>query len=152
MPPPAGVTLVELVIVLMILAILAAAAAPRFFDSLSRQRAESAAKRIAHDLRLARRQAAAASSSQTVTFNSPAAHQYELLNMDDPHRPGQAYVVNVSMEPYLATIVGANFGGDATIVFDGYGRPDSDGTVTVQAGSHQAVVQLDAESGRVEVQ
>lgn len=147
-----GLTLAELVIVLLILAILAAAAAPRFIGSLHRYRAEAAAARVAHDLRFARRQATAQSASQTVQFNSPAAHQYELVNLDDPHRPGQPYVVNLASEPYLAVIVSADFGGDATIVFNGYGRPDSIGTVTVQSGTVQRIVTVDADTGKAEVQ
>ena len=144
-------TLLELVIVLLVLAILTAAAAPKFFDSLARYRAEAAAKRIAHDLRLARRQAQSTSASQSVVFNSPGAHKYELPGMDDPNRPGKSYEVPVFDEPYLATIVTANFGGDSTIVFDGYGQPDSGGSVTVQAGAHQKTVTVDAESGKVDV-
>jgi prepilin-type N-terminal cleavage/methylation domain-containing protein len=147
-----GVTLIELVVVLMILAILAAVAAPRFADSLSRYRAESAAKRIVHDLRLARRHAQTVSGSQSVVFNSPSPHQYELTGMMDPHRGGETYVVSVFAEPYLATIVAADLGGDDTIIFDGYGTPDTGGTITVQAGAHQEIVQVDAATGKAEVQ
>ena len=146
-----GFSLAELVIVLMVMAIVTAAAAPKFFDSLARYRVEAAAKRIAHDLRLARRQAMSASASQDIDFNSPAAHQYEMPGMDDPHRPGQTYVVSVASEPYLATIVAVDFGGDDTLVFDGYGQPDTGGSVTVQAGDHQRTVTVDAESGKVDV-
>ena len=150
-PSRAGVTILELIIVLMVMAILTAAAAPKFFDSLARYRAEAAAQRIAHDLRLARRQAKSISASQSVVFNSPAAHQYELTGMDDPDRPGQTYVVSVAAEPYMATIVTADFNGDATVIFDGYGQPDSGGSVTVQSGAHQRTVTLDADSGKVDV-
>ena len=148
--PLSGVTLVELVIVFMVMAILTAAAAPQFFDSLARYRAEAAAKRIAHDLRLARRQAKSNSASQSVVFNSPATHQYQLPGMDHPQRPGQSYIVSVLDEPYLGTIVTVDFGGDATIIFDGYGTPDSGGAVTVQVGEHQRVVTVDADSGKVD--
>ena len=147
----AGVTLVEMVIVLMVLGIMTAAAAPKFFDSLARYRAEAAANRIAHDLRLARRHAEATSASQSVIFNSPATHQYQTPGMDDPQRGGQTYTVNLAGEPFLAIIVSASFDGDATIVFDGYGVPDSGGSVTVQVGSHQKTVTVDADSGKVDV-
>ena len=146
-----GVTLVEMVIVLMVLGILTAAAAPKFFDSLARYRAEAAANRIAYDLRLARRHAEATSASQSVVFNSPAAHQYEMPGMDDPQRGGQTYAVNLAGEPFLAIIVSASFNGDATIIFDGYGMPDSGGSVTVQVGTHQKTVTVDANSGKVDV-
>ena len=126
----AGITLVELVIVLMVMAVLT---------------------RIAHDLRLARTHAQSASASQSVAFNSPGSNKYELTGVDDPHRPGKPYEVNVSAEPYLAFIVTVNFGGDATVTFDGYGQPDSGGTVTVQSGAHQKTVTVDAETGKVDV-
>ena len=74
----------ELVIVLFITAILTAVAAPRFFESLSRYRVESAARRIAHDLRLARQHARTVSASQSVVFNSPSTDQYELTGLDHP--------------------------------------------------------------------
>ena len=150
-PPAAGVTLVELVVVLMVMAILTAAAAPSFFDSLSRYRVEASAARIAHDLRLARSHAKSVSVSQSVVFNSPATHQYETPGMDDPQRPGQTYSVSIAAEPYLATIVTVDFDGDSTIVFDGYGQPDSGGSITVQAGTHQRTVTVDAETGKVDV-
>jgi prepilin-type N-terminal cleavage/methylation domain-containing protein len=147
-----GFTLTELVIVLLVLGILAATAAPKYFDSLARFRAEAAAKRIAGDLQLARRNAISKSASQSVQFNSPGANQYRLLNFDDPHRPGDPYVVNLALDPFACGITSASFGGDATVVFSGFGRPDSGGTVTVQSGQHQCTVTLDADSGKVVVQ
>ena len=42
--------------------------------------------------------------------------------------------------------------GDAQVVFDGYGMPDSGGTVIVQWGSIQKTVVLDADTGKASVQ
>jgi prepilin-type N-terminal cleavage/methylation domain-containing protein len=144
-------TLMELVIVLLVVGILAATAAPRYFDSLQRFRAEAAAKRIAYDLQLARRHAITNSASQCVQFNSPSANKYRLLNLTDPHRSTSAYIINLADEPFGCSITSASFGGDATVIFSGFGRPDSGGIVTVQSGSHQCTVTLDADSGKVEV-
>ena len=60
-----GFTLIELVMVLAIIGLITAIAAPRYAASLARYRAESAARRVAADLALARREAAASSSSRS---------------------------------------------------------------------------------------
>ena len=60
-------------------------------------------------------------------------------------------MITITAEPYLVTFGTVDFGGDETIVFDGYGQPDSGGSVTVQTGAYQATVTVDADSGKVEI-
>ncbi len=140
-------SLIELVTVMIIIGILASMAVPRFANYTSRHRVEAAARRIVADLSLARRQARMTSASRTVEFDVTA-DDYRLVGTPDPDRPSAEYRVSLGVEPYRATIVSADFGGDATLVFDGYGAPDSGGTVVVQAGTNQQSVTVDPDTGR----
>lgn len=136
-----GFTLLELVIVMTLLAIIGGIAMPRYTASLAHHRAEAAARRIAADLAYLRQQARFTSSSKTIAFDL-ATHQYS----------GSITTVSLGDDPYKAVILSVDFGGDAEIVFDGYGIPDSGGTVLIQAGHRQKTITLDGDSGRVTVQ
>lgn len=143
-------TYIELLLVLVILGILGAIALPRYADFVARQRAESVAKRIAADLALAQRQAKFYSSTQTVDFDVGGS-TYALVGVPHPDRPSQPYVVSLSEKPYKAKLVSADFGGDAQIVFDGFGAPDSGGTVAVRVGGITKSVSISPESGRAAI-
>lgn len=141
-PPPArpargrrgrAFSLLELVLVLAILATVSAIAMPRLAVASARYQVETAARRVAADLRLARARAQAASASQSVVFTlSPA--RYSITGMADLDRPANAYQVNLAGEPYRCELLQATFGGDQTVVFDGFGRPDSAGTIELRCG------------------
>ena len=146
-----GFSLIELVTVVIIIGILASMAIPRFANFTGRQRADAAARRIAVDLSLAQGRAGSSSRSQTVDFNV-AGNSYRLIGIPDPDRPGVEYVVSLSDEPYQAELISADFGSDAQVVFDGYGTPDSGGTVIVQWGTIQKTVVLDVNTGKASVQ
>jgi hypothetical protein len=75
---------------------------------------------------------------------------YTLSGMDSMERSGAAYEVNVGAEPYVVQITWVGFGGDATVVFNGYGVPDSDGHVVVESGSQARTISLNAE-GRTSI-
>src|SRR5438552_17658151 len=87
-------SLVELMLVMAIIAVVAAIAMPRYSASLARYRADMAARRIVAALALAQAKARATSSSQTITFT--AGGSYQILGMNDPDRPGQPYVVDLT--------------------------------------------------------
>ena len=55
--------------------------------------------------------------------------------------------VHVSREPYGARIVSASFGGDAQVSYDGYGAPDTSGSVVIAVGSYQQSVDVTIETG-----
>ena len=145
-----GFTLVDAVMVLAIMAILTTIAAPRFSNSIALQSVDAAARRVQVDLSLARRHAKISTTSQTVSFDT-ATNSYRLVGMTDPDHSSAEYKISLSEEPYRATIVSANFGGDAEIIFDGWGAPDSGGSVVVQVGSHQKTIDVDPDTGQASV-
>ena len=101
------------------------------------------------DLELAAVTARNASASRTVAFNDDLT--YTIDQTRDLNRGGDTYRVRLADEPYGATQVKASFGGDAVVVFDGYGAPDTDGTVVVEVGSVRKTVTLDP-NGKASVQ
>jgi hypothetical protein len=68
----------------------------------------------------------------------------------DPHR--SQYTVDLSARPYGAKLVSVEFGGDSAIEFDGWGLPDSGGTVTLSVGAMQRTISVDAETGKATIQ
>jgi prepilin-type N-terminal cleavage/methylation domain-containing protein len=147
-------SLLEIVIVLTIVATIAAVALPKFAGSMAPRRADAAADRLIADLAYARRVAIATSRSVTVSFHA-ADGAYDLAGVDDPARPGKPYRVELAADPYRAAIVSAIFDdaaddvdSHAEVVFDGYGRPDSAGTVVIRVEDAARTIALDVESGR----
>jgi hypothetical protein len=49
----------------------------------------------------------------------------------------------LQQDPYRAVITTAAFGGDATLIFDGYGTPDSSGIVIVTVGKYRQTIKVD---------
>lgn len=146
-----GLTLVELVMVIALTGIIAAIAMPRYGAALSRYRADLAAKRIVADLALAQHRARIAGASRTAVFNL-AAHSYQLTSIPDFKKPNIDYSVNLTQTPYVAALTSVNLGGDATITFNGYGTPDSGGTITLTSGSAQRSITVDPITGAATIQ
>ena len=144
-------SLVELVMMLAIISILAAIAGPRYANSLALYRATAAAQRIAGDLNLARCQARISSSGQTVAFNV-ASNNYSLPGMAP--LPGQPspYKVNLSSDPYSASLLTTVFGSSSTMSFDRFGQPGTGGTITVKSGSFVKTIIVDSNTGLATVQ
>lgn len=145
-----GFTLIELMTVLVIIVIFAAIAVPRYGASLARYRADAAARRIAADLAYARSAARSASAPRTVNFNVPSS-RYGIAGVIAAGRRPGAYDISLGDEPYRATIASADFGGDASVIFSGYGVPDSGGTVVVRIGSTAKTVTLSDATGVVTI-
>jgi len=136
--------------VLAILGIITGIVAPRYGQFLARQRVEAAARRIVADLSYAQRRARHMSKSVTVRFTA-AAHRYTLLNTPDPDHPSATYSVSLVAEPYDAALTSVDFGGDADLVFDGFGRPDTGGTAVVRVGTYQKSVVVNAATGEASI-
>jgi len=147
-PPRDGraFTLVELLCVMIIFALMVGMAVPRFAGFLAVERAEATVRRVTADLALAQRRAAYKSMGVTVTFDL-AANSYRVAGMDHPDHPGQPYIVPLGAEPYGATLVSANLGGDAALTFNGYGNPDSGGTIVITVGGRTKTITVDATAG-----
>ena len=140
-------TIVEAVIVMVTLGILGMIALPRYAGFVANQHLEGAARRITTDLSLAQRQARRSSASQTVTFDVTR-NRYQLVGMKHPDHPSQSFDIGLSDEPYRARIVSASFGSDATLIYDGFGKPDSGGQVVIAVGAYQKTVQVDVGTGK----
>ncbi len=149
-------TMIELVLVLFIMGTIAAIAMPRLSQSLARQRADGAANRIVSDLAYARALARTSSSSVSVTFD-PSRNRYAIPGPDPLRNTGSPYVVDLSQDPYRATLLGgaaASVGaatpitGSATgtfsITFDGYGEASTTGWVVINSGGWSREVSLDS--------
>ena len=136
---------------LAIMAIFAAVAAPRYGRASGRYRADLAARRVRADLCLAQASAKAASCSLTVSF-LPATEQYQLVSLPSPDGVSGDYTVALSAEPYRADLATASFNGDSQIVFNGWGLPDSGGTVVIAVGAEQRTIVVDGATGRISIQ
>jgi type IV fimbrial biogenesis protein FimT len=134
-------SLLELVLVTLIMALLASVALPSYAGFTAQQQLEGAARRIVSDLAYAQRQARQSSRGQTVEFDV-ANNSYALKDLNDLNHKARPFEVCVWDEPYRARIVSASFGGDPELVYDGFGMPDSGGSVTLAVGSYQKTISL----------
>ena len=128
-----GFSLVELVMVLAIMAIITALAVPHYNSSVSRYRADAAARRIASDLELAQSRA------------------YQLAGIADLNHPDQPYTVRLADPPYFAVLKSVNFAGSNTISFDGYGQPTNPGAIILGVGVEQRTITVDPSSGQATI-
>lgn len=150
--PRSGFTLVELVMVLAIAAVVAAMAAPRWGRSMARWQVDAAARRLAADLAWAQSRARVTSSRQTVNFNVTSG-QYQLVGVPDPDHPANTYTVSLGQAPYRCAIVSAAPADtNGNVTFDGYGTPSAGGTIVLQCGDFQRVVQVNAAAGIIVLQ
>ncbi|HUU84571.1 MAG TPA: GspH/FimT family pseudopilin [Phycisphaerae bacterium] len=149
--PRRAFTLVELVMVLLIVATLAAIAIPRYANSATRYRAETAARRIVADLALARSTAYTSGSTVTVNFDV-SNNTLSIPGVSGLDKASLDYLVDFNKRPYRADLISADFGGSPAVSFDGYGVPDSGGSVVVGVGLIQKAVALDPDTGQATVQ
>ncbi|MEZ6190759.1 MAG: GspH/FimT family pseudopilin [Phycisphaerales bacterium] len=145
-----GFSLIELVLVMTIISILAAIAVPRYANALARYRADAAARRVVADLDYARHVASARSTSVTVDFKV-GPDCILIQGVSDMETPGATWALELDDPPYRADLVSASFTG-AKVIFDGYGVPDSGGTLVMRVGSEVRTVVLNAETGKAAIQ
>jgi len=136
---------------MVIVGVVSAIAIPRFGAMTNNYRSKLGATRIVADLAQARSYALATSSTQSVVFDV-AAGSYEVSGVAGLNDSAAAYSVLMADPPYRSTLVSADFGGDATVKFDGFGVPDSGGSVVVAAGGISVTVVLDANTGEAAIQ
>lgn len=135
-PPPrhAGFSAIELTIVVLTIGIFAAVAVPRYARSLCVRQVDMAARRIAADFDLARREARMVSATRQVTF-SPSLDQYTLDSSAGLDRGSETYTVLLREAPYQVDLVSATFEGTSIATMNGFGVLTRDGEVVVQAGN-----------------
>lgn len=143
-----GFSLIELVLVLAIVSVVALMAVPRYGQAMSRYQLDLAARRLAHDLHLARDQARVTGQQCTIEFLVDDS-QYTLSGVSDPDHATRSYCVRLGAEPYKATMVLADFGGDEGTAFNGFGLPTAGGSVVLECGGLEKSVVLDGQTGEV---
>jgi prepilin-type N-terminal cleavage/methylation domain-containing protein len=146
-----GFSLVELAYTIAIIGIMAAIALPHWSSSIQTYQLNLAARRVASDLTWAQSCANGASASVTVSFDSSKSI-YQIVGVTDPDHPAGTYTVDLTADPYHATVTSVSFGGVPQIVFNGYGMPTQGGDVVVAVGGTQRTINVDATSGRILVQ
>lgn len=146
-----GFTLIDLILSLAVIVIVAAIATPRYYASLSRYRADAAARRVAADIALTQRTARSTSSSKTISFDS-VNNRYQISTLTKLDNSGDPYIVSLQDPPYQAQLGLIDLGGDWQVIFDGFGIPDSGGFVDVQAGDVRFRVILNAETGATSIE
>ncbi len=144
-------SLLELVLILAIVAVVAAIAAPRYASSLANYRVEAAAQRIIRDLGVARAEARSGSTNITVTFDV-ASNNYGIAGVASLESASASANLTLSDAPYYAQLLNASFGLDEIVTFDGYGVPDSGGTVVVGVGGVTRTIGLDTQTGLADIQ
>jgi Tfp pilus assembly protein FimT len=147
---PTGFTMVELAMILFILSLLVAIGAPRYAGATNTYRVNMAAKKVAADLAMARNDAWIRGVHRTVTF-TPSANQYQLTGVTDMNKANADTVVRLSDSPYNATLGSASFGGQPSVVFDGYGVPNAGGQIVISSGTFQKTVVVDGTNGNITI-
>ncbi len=132
---------------MVLVGVFAAIAFPRFTNSTSRYRVDTAARRVIADLEYARQQAIATSRVLRVEFDTTS-DLYKLAGVADLKAPGSAYSVALSAEPYRVDLASPSFGGNTWVQFDIFGRPSSGGSVVVQIGSTRRTITLNQTTGK----
>jgi prepilin-type N-terminal cleavage/methylation domain-containing protein len=144
-----GFSFLELMLVLVIIALVSSIAVPRYASALWRYRSEAAAGRLVADLQLAQTKARHSSDSFVVTFNVDT-DRLEIIGPLPVNGGGEEVVAytDYAAEPYHADLVEVTFSG-ATLLFNGFGRPDQSGTIEVLCGGQTRTISVNAISGQV---
>ena len=143
-------TIIEVIFVLLILAILWGIAAPRYAYSMSRYRAEAAARRLGADLALARSTAQQTSASVVVTFDTTN-NAYSMSGVQSMSKTSTTYSVSFASSPYQSSFVTVPFTNNQ-LTFNQYGAADQSGQIVVQSGGVQHTVTVEATTGKAVVQ
>jgi prepilin-type N-terminal cleavage/methylation domain-containing protein len=153
----AGFTLVEILIVVVILSIASLTAIPMLSNGASMQ-IRSAANVIASDLEYAKSMAISRGQYYSVIFDKNT-ESYRIVDKDsnviqNPVKLGSQYIINFSTDSRLSKvdITNVNFNSTNTVRFDYIGSPNNGGTVTLQAGSNKATINVEPVTGYITVQ
>ena len=81
-----------------------------------------------------------------------ATNQYQISGVSALNDPSSDAELNLSDPPYHAQLVSVVLGGDNAVIFDGFGAPDSGGTIVIAGGAVTKTILLNADSGRATAQ
>ncbi len=124
-----------------ILAVASSLVFSRYGRSIASYRVDSAARRVAQDLNTTKGWARARSQSKLITFTATG---YSISGLRALDGTSMIYTVDLSKEPYRTTFRSIDFGGTTQCMFDGYGAPQTIGTVRLQSGEAVRTVSMDA--------
>ncbi len=154
----AAYTLVEMIIVITILGLVSAIVVPHMLTA-GTMGVQSATRIIVADLIFAQNEAMARQTTRQVVFDVPG-DGYRLadqagVTIDAAWLPGDGnnYAVSFQKDSRFTgvRILSANFGGDATIVFDDLGAPDTGGTIELEYKEHRYRITVAEFTGRITV-
>jgi len=148
---PVAFTLIELVLLVVIIATIMVIGMGAYRGSVTHNALQAAVDRVCLDLALARQYAITTAVNQTVAFE-PGEASYSMPGMPDPDRASRTYSVDLSVDPYQASIVSAVCGTDSEIIFDRYGVPDSLGRIVLEVGDRRETVRIDEVTGVIRVE
>ena len=148
----AAFTLVELMIIIVVGMIIAGVALPsaHTFDD---QAVGADVRVLQTDLEFAQARAIATGQSHRILFDK-AADTYQVESppgviLEEPLRK-RPWIRLLAERPLNGSdMVGSDFSGASSVLFDGAGTPDSGGTVTYRLGAFQAVVSVAPVTGVV---
>ena len=145
-----GFSLLELLLVLAIIGIATAIAVPRYMSSIQNYRLNASARRIVTDLAFARSQAKATSSSRTFQVN--VVDDAYLINEETKiDKAADIYRVDLKLAPYHTSIKSVDLGGDAQLVFNGFGDPDSNGAIIINTQQGKKAILIDSVTGEISI-
>ena len=138
-------------IVILVLGILAAAGAPKFVTSLNYHRADAAARGIVLAIHTVRSAARTASQQKSIAFDI-ADNSFTITGVVNPDHPTQVHKIKLSGSAYRTKLTSANLGGDGILIINGFGIPDSGGTIVVTTGNKSRTVVVDSDTGTATIQ
>lgn len=145
-----GFSLIELVMVMAIIGISVAIAVPKYYSSIQNYRLKASARRIVNDLEYARSRAKATSSSRT--FQVIVVEDAYLIDEETQFdRASDTYRVDLKLAPYHTSIMSIDLGGDAELVFNGFGEPDSNGVIIINTQRGKKAILIDAATGEITI-
>ena len=75
-----------------------------------------------------------------------------LVGLVHPDMSSLPYEIRLDERPSQSDLTQTDFGGTSSVAFDGFGQPNSDGSVRIQSGNEVRDVVLDAATGTVSTQ
>jgi len=148
---PVAFTLIEVVLLVVIMATVMVIGMGAYSGSVTHRGLEASVDRLRLDLALVRQHAITTGTNQSVTF-APGTGSYSMSGMLDPDRASRTYSVDLSVDPYQASIVSAVCGTDSEIIFDRYGAPDSLGRIVLEVGDRRETIRIEEVTGVIRVE